>query len=231
MLKTIKKSLKYLGYSLLFLLAFVGLYLLMAALLSRIPTAAEKGQAQEVEIFLLTNGVHTDIVMPLKNDQADWTTYFNPANTLAKDSSARYLSLGWGDKGFYLETPTWADLTFPTAFKAAFGLSHAAVHATFYRQMKLGEDCKRILISREQYGRLAAYVVNTLKKTPEGLSMYIDTDANYGKFDAFYEANGSYHLFHTCNTWANNGLKACGQKACLWTPFDKGIFYQYKDRP
>ena len=58
-------------------------------------------------------------------------------------------------------------------------------------------------------------------------AMYINTDAVYGKNDAFYEANGSYSLFHTCNTWANNGLKACGQKACFWTPFDSGIFYHY----
>jgi len=35
-------------------------------------------------------------------------------------------------------------------------------------------------------------------------------------------------LFHTCNTWANNALKACGQKASLWTPFDTGIFYHYQ---
>jgi hypothetical protein len=34
-------------------------------------------------------------------------------------------------------------------------------------------------------------------------------------------------MFHTCNTWANNGLKSCGQKAALWTPFDSGIFGQY----
>lgn len=49
----------------------------------------------------------------------------------------------------------------------------------------------------------------------------------YGDHDAFYEAKGRYSLFHTCNTWANNALKACGQKACWWTPFSTGIRYQY----
>ncbi|HXU27639.1 MAG TPA: DUF2459 domain-containing protein, partial [Bacteroidia bacterium] len=49
-----------------------------------------------------------------------------------------------------------------------------------------------------------------------------------GDNDSFYEAVGVYGLFYTCNTWANNGLKYCGQKACLWTPFEKGIFYQYR---
>ena len=51
---------------------------------------------------------------------------------------------------------------------------------------------------------------------------------DYGKNDAFYEATGRYSLFHTCNTWTNNALKIAGQKACVWTPFDTGIFYHYQ---
>jgi hypothetical protein len=52
-------------------------------------------------------------------------------------------------------------------------------------------------------------------------------DDGYGTDDAFYEAKGAYDLFNTCNTWANGALKACDQKACWWTPTDKGIFHQY----
>jgi 3-dehydroquinate synthetase len=59
---------------------------------------------------------------------------------------------------------------------------------------------------------------------------FIKTEAVYGEFDAFYEANGNYHLFHTCNTWANNGLKAAHQKAAIWTPFESGIFYHYLNK-
>ena len=51
---------------------------------------------------------------------------------------------------------------------------------------------------------------------------------SYGQKDAFYEAKGSYSLFYTCNTWANNALKAANQKASLWTVYDKGIFCHYK---
>ncbi|MFP3836064.1 DUF2459 domain-containing protein, partial [Chryseobacterium sp. SIMBA_028] len=46
--------------------------------------------------------------------------------------------------------------------------------------------------------------------------------------DAFYDAKGTYSFFYTCNTWANNALKAAGQKAALWTPSDFGIFQHYK---
>jgi len=61
------------------------------------------------------------------------------------------------------------------------------------------------------------------------MASLIEKDANYGKNDVFYEARGRYHMFFTCNTWANNALKKSGLPAALWAPFDKGIFYQYRN--
>ena len=84
-------------------------------------------------------------------------------------------------------------------------------------------------ISNEQYFRLINYIKKSFKTDANGHFINIKTDANYGKTDAFYEAIGSYSLFHTCNSWTNNTLKISGQKACLWTPFDFGIFALYKD--
>jgi len=223
-----KKALKIVGYTLLFLVSFVGIYLLAAFFLSRISVEKEPVAASDVSIYILTNGVHTDLVLPIKDSLIDWSRHIKFENTVGKDSSMRYVAMGWGDKGFYLETPTWADLKFSTAFKAAFSLSTSAIHATFYKNMNEGEDCKRINISREQYARLVKFIRDSFKPDANGNIVNIITKANYGNHDAFYEAVGSYHLFHTCNTWANNGLKACGQKASLWTAFDTGIFYHYK---
>lgn len=224
----LKKSLKFIVLALLGLIAFVGIYLLAAFILSRIAVPAEKGASDDLAIYILTNGVHTDLVMPIKTDLVDWSQDVRFEHTIAQDTSSRFIAFGWGDKGFYLETPTWADLTFSTAFKAAFSLSTAAIHATYYKEMKEGEDCRKIGISREQYARLAKYISGSFIMGENGRPIHIVTDANYGDYDAFYEATGSYNLFHTCNTWANNGLKSCGQTACLWTAFDTGIFYHYQ---
>ena len=225
----LKKAFKIAAYTVLGFILFVCIYLLMAFVLSRIRVEKEITSVSDVTIYILTNGVHTDIVMPVKNPQIDWSTEIKFHNTVSKDSLMEYVALGWGDKGFYLETPTWADLKFSTAFKAAFSLSTSAIHATFYKNMNEGEACKKISISKEQYARLIKFVKNSFMTNSNGNFIHIVTNANYGKDDAFYEANGSYSLFHTCNTWANNGLKTCGQKACLWTPFDTGIFYHYEN--
>jgi len=223
----IKRVLKFIGKFIIGFILFVGIYLLCAYILSRISVDKEKGNSNDVSIFIKTNGVHTDIVVPVKNDQVDWSRDIRFENTVSKDSVEKYVAFGWGDKGFYLETPTWGDLTFKTAFKAAFALSTAAIHATFYKEIKEDKDCVKINISKAQYQRLTEFISKSFKRDATGKFIYIRTDAVYGKDDAFYDAGGSYSLFHTCNTWSNNALKKCGQKACLWTPFDTGIFYQY----
>ncbi|MCU0335315.1 MAG: TIGR02117 family protein [Chitinophagaceae bacterium] len=210
------------------LVGFVLLYLLVAFVLSSISVAEEPGTPDEVTMYILTNGVHTDLVVPVVNEQYDWRQLVPHQNTQAKDSSMPWLALGWGDKGFYLQTPAWKDLKASVAFNAAFGLSTTAIHATFYPQMKPGEDCREIRVSRAQYGRLVQYITQSFQRSHDGRSLHIPTTAVYGRHDAFYEAHGSYSMLHTCNTWANSGLKAAGQKACWWTAFDSGIFNQYK---
>lgn len=223
-----KKIFKILLKSILVFIGFILLYVLSAYTLSKITVDKETDTKPEVEIFILTNGVHTDIVMPVKNDQIDWSKQVQFKNTKAADSTYKYIAMGWGDKGFYLETPNWSDLKASVALKAATGLSTTAIHTTYYKQMRLGDDCKSIMISKAQYSRLINYINNSFQKEASGNFLLIKTDANYGKTDAFYEANGSYSLFQTCNTWANSGLKACGQKCCFWTATDSGIFSKYK---
>jgi uncharacterized protein (TIGR02117 family) len=209
-------------------IAVVLLYLLIAYCLSRITIDKEMNTKDELSIYILTNGVHTDIVVPTRNELMDWSNFIYFDNTMAADSTCTYLALGWGDKGFYLQTPTWSDLKASVAFKAAFALSSTVIHATYYSKMTESKTCKKILINRNQYKRLINYITGTFQKDAMGKFLFISTRANYGKYDAFYEANGSYSLFKTCNTWANNALKACGQKCCLWTAFDEGIFSKYE---
>ena len=222
-MKTIKKLLKYLA---IFILSLVT-YLLIVTLLSFVSVNEDLVENQkEIPIYILTNGVHTDIVLPIKNEHHDWSTQLKFEHTKSKDTTYQYVALGWGDKGFYLETPTWADLKASTAIKAASGLSTSAMHVTFYKHLKENQSCKKIQISLENYKKLVEFIKESFQ-TKSGEFLKIETDAVYGKHDVFYEANGSYSLFYTCNSWANQALKATNQKAALWTISDSGIFRQY----
>lgn len=221
--------LKNLGKTLLGFLALVVLFCILALLLPKIEVPAEPtNEPKTVEIFLLTNGVHTDVVMPTKTEFVDWSTKMLVENTRAKGGFYKYTAVGWGDKGFYLDTPTWADLKFSTAFKAAFWLSESAMHCTYYNQMKTGKDCVRIMISPSQYRRLIHFVEVKFDQNSSGKYIVIPTEARYGQTDAFYEAKGTYSFLQSCNTWVNQGLKYAGQKAALWTITDFGILDHYR---
>jgi len=227
--RLLKKITRYILYTIGFFIAFILLYLFAAFCLSRATVAREEGAATDVSIYIKTNGVHTDIVMPVKNEIINWNQEILFSNTHLEDTgNIQWLAMGWGDKGFYLETPTWDDLKFSTAFKAAFALSTTAIHTTFYSNLTENKSCKKIMISNAQYKRLVDYIHLSFKQNENGQPIPIVTNANYNKADAFYEGVGHYSMFKTCNSWANAALKSCGQKACWWTAFDTGIFLKYE---
>jgi uncharacterized protein (TIGR02117 family) len=222
LLKTVFK------YMLIVLLGFIT-YVLVITAVAYIPVNTEFEACTEdcVDVYLRSNGVHTDLVLPVTSELKDWTTHLDSKKTKGGKTGFKYVGIGWGDKGFYLDTPTWGDLTAKTAFNALFYLSSSAMHVTFYTEMIEGERCKKVSISKAQYLKMLAFMESSFQTTASSAYILIP-NASYGKNDLFFEAKGRYSLFYTCNTWTNNCLKAADMKACLWTLFDKGIFYHYQ---
>jgi uncharacterized protein (TIGR02117 family) len=229
-MSSMKKFLKYTGRVLLTVVLLILVYFGCAWVFGHLPVSAEPDPRPEVTVFLESNGVHTDLVVPVRTVEKDWSLGIRYSDTRSGDSTLDWLAIGWGDKDFYLNTPTWADLKFSTVFKAVFGLSPSAIHATYCRQPAAGDRCIKLVISRGQYGRLVRFIENSFRQDSLGNPMVVQTTVRYDEHDAFYEAKGSYNAFHTCNTWANDALKAAGQRACWWTPLDRGILYQYRRR-
>ena len=211
------------------ILGLIVLYGLLAYLLPFFSVSAkDDGEEKAIPIYIYTNGVHTDIVMPVKNNLHDWSVKIPFENTKSKKTDYQFVGIGWGDKGFYLDTPTWSDLKFSTAFNAAFWLSDSAMHSTYYKKMAVAEDCRMIMISENQYKNLVNFIDKKFDKDSKGNYILIPTNAVYDDNDAFYDAKGTYSFLYTCNTWANDALKAAGQKAAFWTATDSGIFRHYK---
>lgn len=204
-------------------------YLLVALLLSLIPVNAHKQAVpfeEGVAIYITTNGVHADFTVPVHTSLINWQQHFKLKDFKGADHNFRYIAFGWGDKGFYLNTPSWQDLTLSTAVSALFVPSPTAMHVTYYRHAPApGENVKEVLLSREQYRLLLQYIQSSFQQTTDGQLMLI-AHAGYTSSDNFYEAKGCYSLLYTCNNWVNEGLKKIGVKTSLWTPFDWGILYQ-----
>lgn len=221
------RLLKFLLKGIISLLLIMIVYLVSALIGSVIPVNKGLPESGAVTIYLQTNGVHSSLIFPLENEIMDWQTLTQPSHALSKGRDFRYVSFGWGDLEFYQNTPEWSDLTFPVAFQAVFLSKPSALHVEFMESVRYRLPTIPVQINRSQYESLVAYISSSFKRTDSGKIQQIP-DLHYNQNDVFYKANGSLHFFYTCNTWVNEGLKKAGLPACLWTPFDEGIFYQYR---
>lgn len=201
------------------ILAISVVYILVALVFTAIPVNTSRPKEAPVKsIYIHSNGVHLDVALPQENVGTELK------EGLDYDSNTRYFSFGWSDKNFYLNTPTWGDLTFNTAFTALFLKSETLLHYTQY--VDVSDDWKEVKVTPKQLQALNGYLNRSFKKDKQGKK--IKTAApGYGTRDCFYEANGYYTCFNTCNTWVNSGFKQADLKACLWTPFDFGLLSKY----
>jgi uncharacterized protein (TIGR02117 family) len=136
-----------------------------------------------------------------------------------------FAGFGWGDKNFYINTPTWSDLTMKTAMGALFWNSPTAMHVTKYDHKQA--DFIQIPLCHKQALQLKSYIVKGFALDSMGHFQKIGV-AGYSHRDAFFEGEGNYHCFRTCNSWINEGLKSAEVKTAIWSPFDKGVLYHAK---
>ncbi len=214
-MKIIKTCIKWLFY---FLLIPV-FYLLVSLLLSIITVNNNENIAADNEVYLNTNGIHLGIIIPI--ELMDSTLQ----KGLKFNSADKYLSFGWGDKNFYLNTPTWGDLTVKNAFNATFLNSETLIHLTRYKSKQ--EDWVKVELSEAQLKKLNEYILTYFKEDHNGDKIFLK-GKGYTTYDDFYEAHGNYSCFKTCNSWVNSALKESDLKACYWTPFDFSVLNKYK---
>ncbi|MGP2570086.1 TIGR02117 family protein [Ornithobacterium rhinotracheale] len=223
-----KKLFQVLKKVFLSILLFFVLYFVAVLIGGNIKCNTDHHSAEEVTIYLLSNGVHTDFVVPIKNEIYDWQTLISPEDTKGGYRDYTYVAIGWGDKGFYMEIPTWSDLTPRIAARAAFGIGGTAMHTTYYKNIVPdGKETIEVKISKAEYKKLVDKIVNFFQ-LQNGKSIQIKTDATYDIDDAFYEAKGKYSIFYTCNTWLNQVLKEVGLPSCLWAVLSNDIMKVYQ---
>jgi len=199
--------------------AFLFFYLTISIYGAVIPVGELKTDG-DVCIYVQSNGVHTDVCLPVENKQVNWLNFI-PRDAFPEDANFDYVTIGWGDKGFFLDTPTWAELKVSTALNAAFLPSPTAMHVEYTEKPAEDEMHRPVYLSRADYARLIKFVKKSF--TLVGKEIDLIPDSGYSEYDNFYEANDAYHLFRTCNRWTNEALKSANVKTGVFALFPDGI--------
>lgn len=199
-------------------LLVLGLAVLILGTLPRNTDFQESTQG--TDIYLLSNGVHVDLVLPA----TCLTAQVHPSDFRRLGQEPRWLAIGWGDRGFYLTTPTWGDLKASTALKALSGLDNTLLHIeAFNTPPRPAADMRHLRVSPTQAAALCDYVRAGFVPDAQG-SVRPVANAHYGNNDAFYPANGHYSIIVTCNEWVRRGLVQAGIRTAWWSPLPWGIF-------
>lgn len=202
----------------------VVLYLAVAFGLALVPANSDhpSGPAT-IDAYIASNGIHADFVFPVRSPGMDWTRVFPLQDFRAVWGGTGFIAIGWGDREFYLNTPRWEDLTVARAVNALSGRDRSLLHVTYLESIDLYGKSYRVPLSEAQYATLADYVLETVRLSGgKGIGV---PGRGYGYSDAFYEANGSYTLFNTCNTWVGRGLRRAGVTVSRWTPFEFNVYW------
>jgi uncharacterized protein (TIGR02117 family) len=180
-----------------------------------------------IDVYVRTNGVHADLVLPMTALDIDWRQRLPFTES---DPALNYLAFGWGDREFYLTTPSWADLRATTALKALSGFDESVMHveaapppSPFASRHPIAE----LHISEQQYRQLVAFVEGSFRRDASGTAILIE-GARYNAHDAFFEAKGHYSAINTCNEWTRQALHHADLRTPLWTPFDIALMHQMR---
>jgi uncharacterized protein (TIGR02117 family) len=198
-----------------------GLYM-VAALVGSVMSVNGEWQNSEhgYAIYLHDNGIHLSIIVPRKQHLNNLETVFPAAHLPGQQRPADYLMFGWGDRDFYLNTPTWGDLRPHHAINAMVGSGRTLLHVDHLNALPKGVT--KLTVEHEAYQTILSEIVltvnaNASSTTPQPIK-------GYGRSDVFYPTlGGDYSALYTCNNWVSDILAAARIRTGRWTPLPFGV--------
>lgn len=213
------------------LLALPAVWLAVAVLLFFIDGPGDKGEAGgEVTVGVMSNGYHASLVLPVVAAGVDWRGVFDPSEAAEPQHGAGWIALGWGDRDFYMQTRTLADVRPGTLVQALLGLGDTTVQATWIGEASRLPGVRMVRVSRDRYQRMSAVVRARLTLNGQGQAQ-VHAGKGYGANDAFYAAQGRYSPWRTCNEWVADVLRAGGIAVPVWTPLPQSLMWSLPATP
>lgn len=219
------------------LASLLAVYILAALLCALIPQNREfeppRPPQPGVLIYVLDNGVHTDIAMPVihqgEGGTLDWTDFFVAPEAFSdrrSDHDNFFTVVGWGQKDIFMSELDLQDMTPSMALRGL--LNPEGVVRVYWSSVPVRDfwdpaHVRPVYISAAKYQELAAFIKQSCVTGRDGRAI---SREGAGSEAAFYASPLRYDPINTCNQWANKALAAAGVRVPVWSPFVQGIRYQ-----
>ncbi len=123
-------------------------------------------------------------------------------------SGAEHLEIGWGDARFYQAEKPSAGLALRAALWPTASVMHIVGFSGDPARYFSASEVVDICVRRSEYKRMLDFIMASFERRPDGEVIPLGPGL-YGA-SRFYRAQGSFHLFNTCNTWAARAVAATG---------------------
>ncbi|MGV0027707.1 TIGR02117 family protein [Phormidesmis priestleyi] len=178
------------------------------------------------KIYVAGDQMHVNLILPVRAN--DWNQFL-PIQKIGRDrqENYRYLKFGWGDRDFYMNTPSWSEVKITNVLRALLmPRNPTAMYVQGYTDLpqEKGVEIKCVGVSQQEYSQLIDFIENSFQRDAKGAPIRIQDGAN--ETSGFYEGTGHYSALKTCNTWAANGLRAANINTPLWSGLAPAVMRQ-----
>ena len=158
--------------------------------------------AGQEEIYIVSHGWHTGIVVPAKGIQ-------NILPELKERfGDIPYIELGWGDKNFYQADETSTGLTINAILWPTESVIHAVAVPEKVDKHFVNSIVEKLCLGVREYSSLLRYISESFSKDEHGQILELKGGI-YGN-SQFYKGVGNFYFMNTCNKWTAKGLKSAG---------------------
>lgn len=182
----------------------------------------------EFKVCIEDTGLHINIIVSVKNRVFDWGNYL-PLKSIGTDQATnyQYLSFGWGDRDFYMQTPTWEDIKLDLTFKALFLPTPSVMYVQRYQVIPANLKIKCVKVNRSDYLQLMKFINATFQGDTETGKVRIGN--GHRSNGGFYAANGSYSILRNCNSWVAEGLRKADINTPVWDTLSSAIWWHFSN--
>lgn len=167
-----------------------------------IVTQAEPIGVDSTEIFVVSHGRHTGLIVPADTIQSRLPELKN------RFSNALYLEFGWGDEKFYQAD----EITSGLVMQAIFWPTESVMHVVAIPQKPdiyfHNSAVESRYLEPKNYATLLLFIEKSFSRNSVDKIIGMKNGI-YGN-SQFYKGAGDYYLMNTCNTWTAKGLKSAG---------------------